>query len=316
MNSFFKNNHHKIAGNKLLSSIFLILITFLMGIPQIISVSAAGNEPPEPTPGVNSPSSLNWINNGRLSKPILPPNPTMADKGAIPYWGICLSCHGDKGQGLTDEWRAAGFGEDMNCWKSKCHAPNHPTPGFVFPRIVPAIVGPNTLQRFTTALELKNYIKTSMPRWDPGSLSDEDSWNITAYLLRENKVLAPGVDFKLSEAMLIPVHYPVRQPDTDNFGKIILGAILGMATILMIINKIHPFKNSSKWVAEKIRPNFFQHLHPPTLPFIQSRWRYTLGAGGLSIFLLLVIVLTGIVETFYYIPTPAAAIISPNMCHA
>ena len=92
----------------------------------------------------------------RLNKPILPAVPTMADKGAIPYWGICLSCHGDKGQGLTDEWRQGGFGLDMNCWKSKCHAPNHPTPGFTLPRLVPAIIGPNTLHKVLQALSKLN----------------------------------------------------------------------------------------------------------------------------------------------------------------
>jgi quinol-cytochrome oxidoreductase complex cytochrome b subunit len=35
--------------------------------------------------------------------------------------------------------------------------------------------------------------------------------------------------------------------------------------------------------------------------------RYTLGAGGLAVFLVLVLVATGIVEMFYYIPTPEQA---------
>lgn len=52
-----------------------------------------------------------------------------------------------------------------------------------------------------------------------------------------------------------------------------------------------------------MRPNFFHHLHPPTIPAEQSRWRYTLGAGGTAVFLLLVISLTGLLELFYYIPT-------------
>lgn len=56
-----------------------------------------------------------------------------------------------------------------------------------------------------------------------------------------------------------------------------------------------------------MRPNFFHHLHPPTIPAEQSRWRYTLGAGGTAIFLLLVLVVTGSLEMFYYIPTPAEA---------
>ncbi len=56
-----------------------------------------------------------------------------------------------------------------------------------------------------------------------------------------------------------------------------------------------------------MRPSFFHHLHPPTIPSPQARWRYTLGAGGLSVFLLLVIIVTGALEMFYYIPTPQEA---------
>jgi quinol-cytochrome oxidoreductase complex cytochrome b subunit len=56
-----------------------------------------------------------------------------------------------------------------------------------------------------------------------------------------------------------------------------------------------------------MRPSFFYHLHPPTIPAEQARWRYTLGAGGTGVFLLLVVAVTGILEMFYYIPTPERA---------
>jgi quinol-cytochrome oxidoreductase complex cytochrome b subunit len=56
-----------------------------------------------------------------------------------------------------------------------------------------------------------------------------------------------------------------------------------------------------------MRPNFFHHLHPPTIPAAQARWRYTLGAGGTAIFLMVVLTITGALEMFYYIPTPAEA---------
>lgn len=56
-----------------------------------------------------------------------------------------------------------------------------------------------------------------------------------------------------------------------------------------------------------MRPSFFHHLHPPTLPAQQSRLRYTLGAGGISVFLVLILIVTGILEMFYYIPTPEGA---------
>jgi quinol-cytochrome oxidoreductase complex cytochrome b subunit len=59
-----------------------------------------------------------------------------------------------------------------------------------------------------------------------------------------------------------------------------------------------------------MRPSFFHHLHPPTIPAAQSRWRYTLGAGGTAVFLMLILGVTGILEMFYYIPNPAEAALS------
>ena len=57
-------------------------------------------------------------------------------------------------------------------------------------------------------------------------------------------------------------------------------------------------------------PNFYHHLHPPTIPADQSRWRYTLGAGGSAVFLILVITATGVLELFYYIPASEEAALS------
>ncbi|GAB4504405.1 MAG: hypothetical protein Fur0043_13990 [Anaerolineales bacterium] len=59
-----------------------------------------------------------------------------------------------------------------------------------------------------------------------------------------------------------------------------------------------------------MRPSFFHHLHPPTIPAEQARWRYTLGAGGAALFLMLVLLVTGILEMFYYVPNPQEAALS------
>ena len=56
-----------------------------------------------------------------------------------------------------------------------------------------------------------------------------------------------------------------------------------------------------------MRPSFVHHLHPPTIPARQARFRYTLAAGGLALFFMLVLLVTGILEMFYYIPTPDQA---------
>lgn len=59
-----------------------------------------------------------------------------------------------------------------------------------------------------------------------------------------------------------------------------------------------------------MRPSFFHHLHPPTIPAAQARWRHTLGAGGTAIFLMLILGVTGIMEMFYYVPNPQEAALS------
>ncbi|MFZ5821877.1 MAG: cytochrome b N-terminal domain-containing protein [Chloroflexota bacterium] len=59
-----------------------------------------------------------------------------------------------------------------------------------------------------------------------------------------------------------------------------------------------------------MRPSFFHHLHPPTIPAAQARWRHTLGAGGTAIFLMLILGVTGILEMFYYVPNPEEAALS------
>jgi len=55
------------------------------------------------------------------------------------------------------------------------------------------------------------------------------------------------------------------------------------------------------------RPNFFAHLHPPTIPAREMRPFYTFGLGGISLLLFLVLGITGVIEMFIYVPTPEGA---------
>jgi quinol-cytochrome oxidoreductase complex cytochrome b subunit len=277
--------------------------------------------PPQPAPTQVPLSSLTDAQ--RLARPILssPQNPTQLDQGSLVYWGICLTCHGDRGQGLTDEWRAV-FGADQNCWTSKCHAPNHPPDGFAIPRnlLPPAIKGFGTLTRFNTAQELYDYIVVSMPWWNPNSLTTDQAWAVTAYLLKINGTLPQGVVLNSTDAAAIRVHQLVNAGQNDQAGEIILAAVLGLVALVMILQTITRRKTAvaisggtiSMDVAapRRSRPNFLHHLHPPTIPAPQARWRYTLGTGGLAIFLFLVLLVTGILEMFYYIPLADRATIS------
>ncbi len=55
------------------------------------------------------------------------------------------------------------------------------------------------------------------------------------------------------------------------------------------------------------RPSFFHHLHPPTIPAREARFTYTFGLGGISLLLFIVLVVTGVLEMFIYVPTPEGA---------
>lgn len=122
----------------------------------------------------------------RLIAPELPENPTQRDCGAYQFAQVCMACHGDKGQGLTEEWRAAWGTEEMNCWQSKCHASNHPPEGFEFPMYAPRIIGEGALGQFETAADLHNFISTKMPWHAPGSLDDKTYWQLVTFLAASN----------------------------------------------------------------------------------------------------------------------------------
>lgn len=49
--------------------------------------------------------------------------------------------------------------------------------------------------------------------------------------------------------------------------------------------------------------SFFHHLHPVTIPEREARYRYTFGLGGLSVFLFIILAVTGALELFYYVPS-------------
>jgi hypothetical protein len=97
-----------------------------------------------------------------------------------------LPCHGDRGQGLTDEFRQTYPEEEQYCWESGCHGERPYDQGFKLPVKIPAVIGPATLQKFPDAAALHGYIAAAMPYWKPGSLDEEQTWSVTAYLLREN----------------------------------------------------------------------------------------------------------------------------------
>lgn len=122
----------------------------------------------------------------RLAKPTLPAEPDVADIGAQDYWLYCSPCHGDKAQGLTDDFRMQYPIEDQYCWDRGCHGEMPYRNGWTIPMIVPALVGPGTLRGFPDALSLKVYMQLKMPFQTPGILEEEIYWRLTGFVLKQN----------------------------------------------------------------------------------------------------------------------------------
>ena len=182
--------------------LFLTVVAAWVGLGwRLVSAQA---ETPEPTPRM-PPMPL------RLTPPptIYPPSPV--GQGSQVYYQVCMVCHGDRGQGLTDEWRSVLDEPDQNCWQPKCHGPRHPPWGFEFPKVVPAVASPGMLARFPTGFDLYTFIKQKMPYQAPGSLKDEEYWQLTAYLLQLNGI-DPGQELLTPESSAKIVLRQVDQP--------------------------------------------------------------------------------------------------------
>ncbi len=173
--------------------ILFALVIILMGCQQI-TVSRSSPA----TPAVISPSArITTIPTvtatiDRLAKPALPANPTQFEEGRYLYWLNCMACHGDKGQGLTDEFRSL-YVEDQNCWGRGCHGGRVGDQGFPIPTIVPAIISPtDALTKFTTPDQLFAFLRHTHPPQSPGIFTVDQYWAITDYLLVENGRLPEG----------------------------------------------------------------------------------------------------------------------------
>jgi Cytochrome c. len=153
-----------------------------------------------------------------------------AERGAAVFARRCSTCHGDRGQGLTDEWRATWPPTHQNCWKANCHGPQpYPEDGFTLPRVVPALIGPGTLRRFATAADLYAYIRARMPFHAPGSLPEADYRAVTAFLLQRHGIPADGRPFDPEAARGIPLSAPT--PPEEGRRTVLPAAILALGGV-------------------------------------------------------------------------------------
>ena len=123
----------------------------------------------------------------RLAIPVMPDSPTQVDTGRNVYYYHCMPCHGDRGQGLTDEWRQVWVEDHQNCWARGCHAGREGDEGFSLPHTVPAVSGSSqAMAGFSTADDLFSFLAHTHPPQRPGALAEDEYWALAAFLLHEN----------------------------------------------------------------------------------------------------------------------------------
>jgi mono/diheme cytochrome c family protein len=162
------------------------------------------------------------------------PGPTQADAGAVLYFERCMACHGDRGQGLTVEWRAQWDVEHQDCARSTCHGAQHPPEGFSFPKnFAPALMGTNALTRFANAQELFDFIRARMPYQAPGTLTTDEYWALVAFVLRQRGV---HVNVNAENASGIALQ-PARENAGATFGAMIAGGIFFAGAAIFFLRR-------------------------------------------------------------------------------
>jgi mono/diheme cytochrome c family protein len=210
-------------------ALLFICAAFLLVTPPLANADA----PPTPRP-TRLPTPL--PGGGMVPAWMTPPVPgsTQAEAGAVVYYYRCMACHGDRGQGLTVEWRAQWDVEHQNCARSGCHGARHPPEGFTFPKnFAPALVGDNTLSRYENAQSLFDFISARMPYQSPGALAQDEYWQLVAFLLSRRGIHAPRVDESNAKGVFLHASPPPPgAPLALFFGSILIAGTVVAGLVL------------------------------------------------------------------------------------
>ena len=182
-----------------------------------------------------------------FSNPTATP-PSQGGHGHDIFYIHCTPCHGDLGQGLTDEFRLREYPpEHTDCWKSGCHGAKPYENGFTLPKTIPALIGANTLKRFADGQTMYDYIHKSMPFNAPGSLTAEQYLQLTAFLLEQNHIVPEGARLEagtLQNIVLQPAATPTASASSpaavaDGSPLLLIGVItlFGVSVVLYLVRR-------------------------------------------------------------------------------
>ncbi len=163
-------------------------VTFWLALALLAAfLGSGGMAAGVPPPGAPAQAPSPTPTYDPLAAPVLPEHPTQMDVGRSLFYDNCMTCHGDRGQGLTDEFRQVWVEDHRNCWASGCHAGRPGDQGFPIPTVVPAVISTqDALKNFTTPQELTAFLRKTHPPQNPGGLSEEDYQALTTFLWASN----------------------------------------------------------------------------------------------------------------------------------
>jgi hypothetical protein len=206
-------------------------------------------------PSARAQNAASTPTNDPFAQPELPPDPTDLEMGRYLFWRHCMPCHGDVGQGLTDDFRSL-WEDHQNCWEQGCHGGKSDDEGFPIPTIIPAIVTGDHLSQFRSEEELFDFLKATHPPQYPGFLKDEEYHDIAVVLFRMNSRI---LDEEVSVPSLSPASTPsgpaeLSEPvdnKTANTNSQMRLIVIGLSIVLLagitfgVLNRIR-IKNSKE----------------------------------------------------------------------
>ncbi len=174
-----------------------------------------------------------------LEEPPLPPNPTELELGRNLYWHWCMTCHGDRGQGLTDEFRSIWEPEHQDCWGRGCHVGRPGDEGFPIPTVVPALVQDTHLAQFASVQELSDFLKATHPPQSPGVLKGEEYHAIALFVFTMNgrglvNTFSTAASTSIPTGTLVSLQDPTASSDLCPVNAIVILIVMAAAIFLLI----------------------------------------------------------------------------------
>lgn len=169
-----------------------LLAIVVVGLGALASASEGSTDPPPALDDLTlrAPTEFGSSEGDELRDWLIRHAPDVVRAGAEAYAANCSVCHGDTGLGY-EEAKLSFPADHRQC--TRCHRPgneremsfaemNRREHNLFDVGDPPAVRGEGALRAFPTDEALAGYLRATMPRYQPGRLSDDDYAALVAFL--------------------------------------------------------------------------------------------------------------------------------------